>query len=115
MLYIFNRFHKELSTPLEVLHKFLVFFADFDWDKFAVSATGPCPWRISQGDRSDGKHRGSRGGAAHPDFMWRMMDKCGNGSVSAKLGGGANSTRHMARKYLNVVDPLLSGNNLGGA
>ena len=32
VLYILNVFHEELSTPLEVLHKFLTFFAEFDWD-----------------------------------------------------------------------------------
>ena len=54
VLYILNRFHKELSTPLEVLPEVLVFFADFDWDKFAVSIHAtPCPWRIFTGDRSD--------------------------------------------------------------
>ena len=117
VLYIFNRFHKELSTPLEVLHKFLVFFADFDWDKFAVSVHGPVP--LEDLDKVTGPigkrpEVHAEGALLTPDFMWRMMDKYGNESVSAKLGGGANSTpRHMARKYLNVVDPLLSSNNLG--
>ena len=117
VLYIFNRFHKELSTPLEVLHKFLVFFADFDWDKFAVSVHGPVPLEdLHKVTGPIGKRPEvhAEGALLTPDFMWRMMDKYGNESVSAKLGGGANSTpRHMARKYLNVVDPLLSSNNLG--
>ena len=117
VLYILNRFHKELSTPLEVLHKFLVFFADFDWDKFAISVHGPVP--LEDLDKATGPigkrpEVHAEGALLTPDFMWRMMDKYGNESVGAKLGGGANSTpRPMARKYLNVVDPLLSSNNLG--
>ena len=117
VLYILNRFHKELSTPLEVLHKFLVFFADFDWDKFAVSVHGPVPLEdLHKVTGPIGKRPEvhAEGALLTPDFMWRMMDKYGNESVSAKLGGGADSTpRPMARKYLNVVDPLLSSNNLG--
>ena len=28
VLYVLNAYHEELSTPLEVLHKFLTYFAD---------------------------------------------------------------------------------------
>ena len=43
VLYVLNAFHEELTTPLEVLHKFLTFFAEFDWDTHAVSIHGPVP------------------------------------------------------------------------
>ena len=121
VLYILNRFHRELSTPLEVLHKFLVFFATFDWDNNAVSVVGPIP--LDDLDAATGPigkrpEVHAEGALLTPDFMWRMMDKYGNDSVTAKLAGtkpGDPKPAHrpMARKYLNVVDPLLSSNNLG--
>ena len=121
VLYILNRFHRELSTPLEVLHKFLVFFATFDWDNNAVSVVGPIS--LDDLDAATGPigkrpEVHAEGALLTPDFMWRMMDKYGNDSVTAKLAGtkpGDPKPTHrpMARKYLNVVDPLLSSNNLG--
>ena len=109
VLYILNTFHKELSTPLEVLHRFLTFFADFDWDRMAISIHGPVP--LEQLDSVQSRPPDAPEGLLlTPEFLWRMLDKYGNDAI---LPRDQSQRRPTVPKYLNVVDPLLPSNNLG--
>jgi syndecan 1 len=117
VLYVLNAYHEELSTPLEVLHKFLTYFADFEWDAYAVSIHGPV--------RLDALEKGvrdadapARGPLLTPAFTKRVLDKYGNDAIiNAEKGqagpGGGGNRRAMQPKHLNVIDPLLPSNNLG--
>jgi hypothetical protein len=113
VLYVLNAYHEELTTPLEVLHKFLTFFAEFDWDTHAVSIHGPVPLDELDGVRSLPTDAPA-GLLLTPEFLWRMLDKYGNDSIMRRVDQqSAGSARSMPAKYLNVVDPLLPSNNLG--
>ena len=121
MLYVLNVFWwtKNLSTPLEVLHTFLNVFANFDWDRNAVSIHGPVPLselsgsgnnvsassvdknkdskekakeRTSTGDTGEPSDPGENCELLTPEFMWRMLDKYGNENIMkqhAAAGGGS--------------------------
>ncbi|MFS7895723.1 putative polynucleotide adenylyltransferase [Helianthus anomalus] len=41
VLYIFQIFHASLNGPLEVLYRFLDYYAKFDWDNYCISLDGP--------------------------------------------------------------------------
>ena len=41
VLCVVNLFHSELNTPLEVLAKFLDYFANFDWTHWTLTIRGP--------------------------------------------------------------------------
>ena len=41
VLCVVNLFHSELNTPLEVLAKFLDYFANFDWIHWTLTIRGP--------------------------------------------------------------------------
>ena len=113
VLYVLNAFHEELTTPLEVLHKFLTFFAEFDWDTHAVSIHGPVPLDALDAVRSLPTDLPA-GLLLPPEFLWRMLDKYGNESIMRRVDQqSAGSARSMPVKHLNVVDPLMSSNNLG--
>ena len=113
VLYVLNAFHEELTTPLEVLHKFLTFFAEFDWDTHAVSIHGPVPLDALDAVRSLPTDLPA-GLLLPPEFLWRMLDKYGNESIMRRVDQqSAGSARSMPVKHLNVVDPLLPSNNLG--
>ena len=113
VLYVLNAFHEELTTPLEVLHKFLTFFAEFDWDTHAVSIHGPVPMDALDAVRSLPTDLPA-GLLLPPEFLWRMLDKYGNESIMRRVDQqSAGSARSMPVKHLNVVDPLMSSNNLG--
>lgn len=43
MLYVFNKYHDSIDSPLTVLYNFLVEFSSFDWDHYCLSLLGPVP------------------------------------------------------------------------
>ena len=106
VLFILNAFHERLATPLEVLHEFLRYFAEFDWDRDAVSILGPV--RLADlGATSSHSHRPGALGELEKnfpenslltrEFLWRMLDKYGHDSImremrEASAAGRSNSS-----------------------
>lgn len=43
VLYVFNKYHGSIDSPLTVLYNFLVEFSSFDWDHYCLSLLGPVP------------------------------------------------------------------------
>lgn len=43
VLFVLNIYGEELASPLEVFHRFLQVFADFDFDNYCLSMLGPIP------------------------------------------------------------------------
>ncbi|KAL2634776.1 hypothetical protein R1flu_006255 [Riccia fluitans] len=108
VLYIFHVFHNSIRGPLEVLLRFLEFFSKFDWHRYCVSLWGPVPI------------------AALPDIAAESPRKDGGDLLLSQAflkaccevyavfpAGQDNQQRTFNAKYLNVVDPLRPGNNLG--
>ncbi|CAL0312433.1 unnamed protein product [Lupinus luteus] len=101
VLYIINRFHKSLFGPLEVLYLFLDYYSKFEWETNYVSVDGPKPLsslpeivETPEGDWDDL--------LLSKEFLSSYRD------VASKT-----TTRGFPPKYLNIMDPLRSDNNLG--
>lgn len=115
VMYIFNVFHAELDSPLQVLFRFLSFFASFDWDAYALSLRGPIPLENLAGSGATVYEPHARDGFLfdRDEFLRHVQGKYG----SVLYGGDWNTNRGRDRpfqvKHMNIVDPLRSNNNLG--
>lgn len=108
VLYIFNVFHSTLRGPLEVLFTFLDYFSKFDWERYCVSLWGPVPL-TSLPDltaeppiKDGGRLLLSKG----------FLDSC-NALYDVFPKGQDTLVRTFSGKFLNIVDPLRTNNNLG--
>lgn len=52
VLYVFNLFHKQLHTPLDVLYAFLRYYSEFDWSRYCLTIEGPVLF-VRDGDRTE--------------------------------------------------------------
>ncbi|KAE9613907.1 putative polynucleotide adenylyltransferase [Lupinus albus] len=101
VLYIINRFHKSLFGPLEVLYLFLDYYSKFDWETNYVSVDGPKPL------------------SSLPEIVETPECDCDDLLLSKEFLSGyrdiasKTTTRGFPPKYLNIMDPLRSDNNLG--
>ncbi|EFJ38851.1 hypothetical protein SELMODRAFT_70578, partial [Selaginella moellendorffii] len=106
VLYIFHVFHASLRGPLGVLYRFLEFFSNFDWDKYCLSLWGPIPLSALP-DMQDGG----------PLLLTKhFLDSCSRAYAvmpNGNINGSIVQSRVFGSKYLNVVDPLKTTNNLG--
>ncbi|KAL6896619.1 hypothetical protein ACP4OV_007191 [Aristida adscensionis] len=106
VLYIFNIFHKYLDGPLEALYKFLEYFCKFDWDNYCISLNGPVALSALPNIPAEPT-------AVHDELL---LGKEYKGSFDRLLvvpyGSDASDT-NFRQKFLNIIDPLKGGNNLG--
>ncbi|KAI7742770.1 hypothetical protein M8C21_031502, partial [Ambrosia artemisiifolia] len=108
VLYIFQIFHASLNGPLEVLYRFLDYYAKFDWDNYCISLDGPvCKSSLPDlaVDTLDNQGTDVLLGA---EFRKNCMDMF---IVPPK--GGEADLRTFSLKNLNIIDPLKENNNLG--
>lgn len=108
VLYIFHVFHASLSGPLEVLYRFLDYYAKFDWDNYCISLDGPvCKSSLPSlaVEASDNEGSNVLLGA---EFRKNCMDMF---IVPSK--GSETDLRAFNLKNLNIIDPLKENNNLG--
>ena len=125
VLFIFNRHHADILTPLQGLYRLLTYLAQFDWTlhafglfgpielkglpKFVPVTAGPTAWPPS-----------------HPPLVTSHLlqsysqlstiDTPSSSSHSSSPSSSSPSppaTRHFPAKYLNVIDPTNIHNNLG--
>eukprot|EP00210_Caulerpa_lentillifera_P004490 g4284.t1 len=106
VLYIFNVYHSELQTPLEVLYKFLIVFHHFEWDKFCLTLCGPVS--LKSLDTSTVMPVAENGSLLFPTFLNVMQDAYSYTPVVP-----TNSKGPGYPKCINIMDPLLHSNNLG--
>ncbi|XP_062215662.1 uncharacterized protein LOC133916147 isoform X2 [Phragmites australis] len=108
ILYILNRFHKNVHGPLEVLYRFLEYFSKFDWDNYCISLNGPValsslPNLIVE---ATGTHADDL--LFDKEFLKCSVDK----AFVPQRDSDACYTR-FCPKHLNIIDPLKEYNNLG--
>ncbi|KAK9809872.1 hypothetical protein WJX72_000706 [[Myrmecia] bisecta] len=108
VLYIFNMYHEELASPLQVLHKFLVVLSKFDWECYCLSLQGPIPLATFPNPKVEPVDIGDHQPLLHDDYMRHLLDK-----FSPQYPVGPGGLRTFAVKHLNIMDPLLPSNNLG--
>lgn len=105
VLYIINKYHAELTCPLSVLHKLLSVFADFEWEKYALTIHGPVP--IEEVANAQ-KVSCLEGGLLTEEFIQSMF-----ATYSCEFMRAAANSAPVSIKYMNIIDPLLPNNNLG--
>ncbi|KAG0584921.1 hypothetical protein KC19_3G244400 [Ceratodon purpureus] len=110
VLYIFHVFHSSLRGPLKVLYTFLVYFSNFDWDKYCVSLWGPVPLKLITERISADFAESPRNDGGSLLLTKEFLDKC----IDDYSGGSeTNQGRPFGAKFLNVLDPIRDTNNLG--
>ncbi|KAH7854166.1 hypothetical protein Vadar_010920 [Vaccinium darrowii] len=108
VLHIVNLFHSSLNGPLQVLHRFLDYYSEFDWEKYCICLNGRVtissfPELVVETPQNDGSN-----------FLFGhefLKDKTGISPISnwAREAGDQAFTL----KHLNIIDPLKDNNNLG--
>jgi hypothetical protein len=108
VLYIFHVFDNSFAGPLEVLYRFMEFFSKFDWENFCVSLWGPVPMSslpqmLAVPPRRDQEQL----------LPSQMFLRACNSVFTVLPGGLENNDLPFTSKFLNVIDPLRTNNNLG--
>ncbi|XP_076957237.1 uncharacterized protein LOC143632657 [Bidens hawaiensis] len=108
VLYIFHVYHASLNGPLEVLYRFLDYYAKFDWDNYCVSLDGPvCKSSLPRLTVETHENQGTDV-LLGAEFRKNCMDMF---IVPSK--GTEPDLRAFNLKNLNIIDPLKENNNLG--
>ncbi|XP_071719771.1 uncharacterized protein [Rutidosis leptorrhynchoides] len=105
VLYIFHVFYASLNGPLEVLYRFLDYYAKFDWDNYCISLDGPV-FKSSMANLA--VEPSGPDVLLGTEFRKNCMDMF---IVPSK--GVEPDPRGFTLKNLNIVDPLKENNNLG--
>ncbi|KAE9608758.1 putative PAP/25A-associated [Lupinus albus] len=107
VLYIVNRFHSSVGGPLEVLYTFLDYYGKFDWKTNYISVDGPKALstlpEIVETPECD-----QAGFLLSKEFLRSYRDMS---FVQATSSG--TKTNEFPTKFMNILDPLKSNNNLG--
>ncbi|MFS7902961.1 putative PAP/25A-associated, polymerase, nucleotidyl transferase domain-containing protein [Helianthus anomalus] len=108
VLYIFHVFHASLNGPLEVLYRFLDYYAKFDWDNYCISLDGPVCKSSLHGLTMETLENQGTDVLLGAEFRKNCMDMF---IVPSK--GTETDLRAFNLKNLNIIDPLKENNNLG--
>ncbi|KAG2553896.1 uncharacterized protein LOC120646901 isoform X1 [Panicum virgatum] len=108
VLYIFHIFNNSFTGPLEVLHRFLEFFSNFDWEKFCLSLWGPVPISSLPDMTAEPPRKDSGECLLNKSFL----DTCSS-AYGVMPHTQDNQGQPFVSKHFNVIDPLRTNNNLG--
>ncbi|XP_050385503.1 uncharacterized protein LOC126802025 isoform X2 [Argentina anserina] len=107
VLCIINLFHLSLHGPLQVLHKFLEYYSQFDWQNYCISINGPVSLssvlKLRETTESEGKNL----------LLTKEFVKNCRVAFSERRKKSEARLQEFPIKYRNVVDPLKDNNNLG--
>eukprot|EP00850_Spirogloea_muscicola_P011244 SM000069S20681 [mRNA] locus=s69:122724:128213:- [translate_table: standard] len=109
LLYIFQIYHANLCSPLQVLLQFLDFFGTFDWDTYCLTLRGPIPLDALRSSRTKFSVPSANGLLLNEEFLTQCRLLYSTTSSGWYAGGG----RDFILKHMNIMDPLLETNNLG--
>lgn len=107
VLYIFHFFHSSLDGPLSVLHRFLDYYSQFDWDNYCISMKGPVHISSLPDIVVKMPENWCSSLLLSEEFLEKSMELF---SVPSKLDANPKAFQ---LKYLNIIDPLKENNNLG--
>lgn len=103
VLYIFNAYHEEISTPLEGLWRVISYLDDFNWDEHGLGVFGPV-WLHALPMLSP---------VSGVPCSWPGSKAL----LTKKLMEEMQCSRHnqppLTRRFINVIDPAQPANNLG--
>ena len=111
ILFIFNAYSREISSPLQGLYRLLCYLAAFDWSEHAFGLFGPI--RLAALPKfvvvTSGVTAWPEG--TQPLVTQQLLQYYSQ--LSGGGDGGAAGGRSFSAKYLNVIDPANPYNNLG--
>ena len=125
VLFILNVYGSELESPLEVFHRFMQVFAEFDFDRYCLSVLGPIELESFPHPRLDvlaipAKEELLLDAIELRDAVARYSTKPDDAACAIEyLSPSLSCSRdeepcfHLNRKHLNIMDPLMPTNNLG--
>ncbi|XP_022847121.1 uncharacterized protein LOC111369723 isoform X3 [Olea europaea var. sylvestris] len=108
VLYIFHRFHSSLSSPLEVLYRFLKYFGQFDWGTYCISLQGPVCISSLPDIVVEMPENRLKNLMLSEEFLKNCKELFSISSQSLET-----KPKAFQRKHLNIIDPLKENNNLG--
>ncbi|KAL6131699.1 hypothetical protein ACLB2K_070073 [Fragaria x ananassa] len=107
VLCIINLFHSSLHGPLQVFHRFLEYYGNFDWQNYCISINGPVSLSSVDKIREILENEGENF-LLPKEFVRKCID-----AVSDPRKINVARMQDFPIKHLNVVDPLKDNNNLG--
>ena len=112
VLFIFNRHHSDIRSPLQALYRLVCYLAHFDWNAHAFGLFGPIELRTLP------KYVPvTSGPTAWPLALTPLVTPALLQSYSQLPPDAAlsapSSTRSFPVRYINVIDPANICNNLG--
>lgn len=116
VLFIFNAFHSEIDTPLQGLWRLMEYVSSFPWEKYAMGLSGPClltelPHIVRVVDGPCAWPKG-----VEPLIPLELVGKYDARSVPVLDAEDlSRQVRTFERRFLNVVDPRDTSNNLGSS
>ena len=109
VLFIFNRFHNDIHSPLQGLYKLMLYLSHFDWNLHAFGLFGPIelaglPKFVPV----------TSGPTAWPPSLTPLVTSHLLQSYTYTTNEVSSSAvRSFPPKYINVIDPANLSNNLG--
>ncbi|GAX73901.1 hypothetical protein CEUSTIGMA_g1351.t1 [Chlamydomonas eustigma] len=107
VLYIFNCYHRQLSNPLEVLHRFLIEFSEFDWEHYCLSIQGPIPLASFPDFKVESTSELLEDPLLPEEEMSSIIEQYSSPQAIS------SSQKTFVVKSFNIMDQLLHTNNLG--
>ncbi|KAL2339644.1 hypothetical protein Fmac_007584 [Flemingia macrophylla] len=108
VIYVFNLYSKTFAGPLEVLLRFLDLYSRFDWTNYCISLRGPVPTSSLPNMSAESPRKDSPEFLLNEKFLKDCESCYGFMPSSQEL-----REKPFVSKFLNIVDPLRSNNNLG--
>ena len=113
VLFIFNRYHADILTPLQGLYKLLTYLAHFDWSQHAFGLFGPIELKglpkfvpVTSGPTA--------WPPSHPPLVTsHLLQSYSQLSTIDSSSSSSPPSRQFPPKYINVIDPANICNNLG--
>ncbi|WPT18232.1 hypothetical protein PSENEW3_00006233 [Picochlorum sp. SENEW3] len=124
VLFVINVYGSELASPLEVFHRFLQVFAEFDFERYCLSMLGPIPLdsfphpHIDEQQLPPGSLTVSAASLRDAVMQCSANPKVSTAAIECLSPELSCTSSHQpkiqfARKHVNIMDPLLPSNNLG--
>ncbi|KAG1670779.1 hypothetical protein FOA52_014007 [Chlamydomonas sp. UWO 241] len=113
VLYIFNLHHRELDGPLNVLHRFVTEFCEFDWDRYCLSLQGPIPLATFPDYKVETSPQLLDDPLLTPAHVAHIRAHYAHAAGAAGAAPIGAEAKPFMTKCLNIQDALLPSNNLG--
>lgn len=128
VIYLFNYYHKELRTPMDVFRKFFLIFGSFDWESYHLTIYGPvkaCNFyerlkecnmdldRLVMLEKMQNYETMNKDLLFSPHEFEQMMIKFSGVRLCEVNAMNLAMKKCINQKFINIIDPTFTKNNLG--